>query len=515
MDSNTLSDLDKKDKLLYFLRQPTSLILVGFLYIISTINIGFNPYDSGIIITGGMRLLNGELPYKDFFTMYAPGQFYLNAFIQTISSEVLFLRFVLSFFQLGILILVYKITDKLFQGKYLVFTILLASLWLGAFDMWNRGIIVALFFNLYLVYNLINKNNNYFSNAFIISIIAFFRHDVGGLSLIIYIIYLGLFEFKVKSLKENIKIIFNTFLGFIPIILFSIYLLYNVDFNTIYEQLITFPKEVFPKYRSLPFPNPFSEGNIIKIAKNFLLSYTFYLPFLTILLLLINYIKERNLDSNLIIYSLFILPMLNQLMVRSELEHALPSAIMCIPIIFYLIHNLINYKKILIIVFLLFMPNMLAYKVKKLKSVYPSFEVSKIEKLNNILLIEDYHTCLINTINYINFNTELEDKIFVGLINNDNVFVNEASLYYLSERLPATKYHELHPGITTDKKGQMEIINSIESNRVNLIILFDNPDVREENESNNLKELNLLDDYFKSNFYLVKKYNYINIFERN
>ncbi len=74
--------MDQKSKLLFFLKQPAFIIIAGYLYIISTIQFGFNPYDSGIILTGGMRILNGELPYRDFFTMYAPGQFYIDAILQ-------------------------------------------------------------------------------------------------------------------------------------------------------------------------------------------------------------------------------------------------------------------------------------------------------------------------------------------------------------------------------------------------------------------------------------------------
>jgi uncharacterized membrane protein len=34
-------------------------------------------YDEGIILCGADRVLHGELPYRDFWTMYSPGQYYI------------------------------------------------------------------------------------------------------------------------------------------------------------------------------------------------------------------------------------------------------------------------------------------------------------------------------------------------------------------------------------------------------------------------------------------------------
>ena len=40
-----------------------------------------NLYDEGIILFGALRVFHGELPYRDFWTMYGPGSFYLTSFL--------------------------------------------------------------------------------------------------------------------------------------------------------------------------------------------------------------------------------------------------------------------------------------------------------------------------------------------------------------------------------------------------------------------------------------------------
>ena len=511
--------MEAKDKLLFFLKKPTFLIIVGYLYILATINITFNPYDSGIILTGGMRILNGELPYKDFFTMYAPGQFYINAILEFIYSEVLFIRFILSFFQLGILILLFKISNLLFENKYYIFTLLLSSLWLGTFDMWNRGIIVALFFNILLTYNILNfhvknKKLNYIKLGLILSAIMFFRHDVGILVFIIFNIYLAFNKIKNSKVKDIFKLYSKLLIGFIPLILFSIYIFINVDFSIVYEQLISIPKDIFPKYRSLPFPHPFQSGDILRIIKNILLTSSFYLPIITLTLILINYLKNKNINKNIIIYTLFMLPLLNQMSVRSELEHSLPASVMSIILVFYLVEKLINTKYILIFTLIFFSPNMIAYKIKKLKSVFPLIVSSDVKGINNIIINEEYNQDLNLSVNYIKDNTGKNDKIYVGLESHDIVFVNEAAFYFLAERMPGTRYHELHPGITTSKLGQEQIMFDLEKNQVKYLVLFDDISIEEENLSVVSSGEHILDLYIAQNFRIVKVYNRIKILER-
>src|SRR4051812_14185044 len=37
--------------------------------------------DEGIVLQGAVRILRGEMPYRDFFSFYTPGSYYLHALI--------------------------------------------------------------------------------------------------------------------------------------------------------------------------------------------------------------------------------------------------------------------------------------------------------------------------------------------------------------------------------------------------------------------------------------------------
>lgn len=72
------------------------LLALGFLYLYFGSNIKLNVYDEAIGIYGADRVAQGDIPYKDFWTLYAPGYFYLLAFLLniigwTISNDVKYL----------------------------------------------------------------------------------------------------------------------------------------------------------------------------------------------------------------------------------------------------------------------------------------------------------------------------------------------------------------------------------------------------------------------------------------
>src|SRR3990172_6805151 len=55
------------------------VILFSFLVLIFFFNRGFAYYDEGFILHAAQRILQGELPYKDFDLIYTPGTVFLTA----------------------------------------------------------------------------------------------------------------------------------------------------------------------------------------------------------------------------------------------------------------------------------------------------------------------------------------------------------------------------------------------------------------------------------------------------
>jgi hypothetical protein len=65
-----------------------------------------------------------------------------------------------------------------------------------------------------------------------------------------------------------------------------------------------------------------------------------------------------------------------------------------------------------------------------------------------------------------------EEPIYVGLERHEATVISSPILYYLCDRTPAVRYHELHPGITDREAIQAEMLGWIEGRRVQCVVLW-------------------------------------------
>jgi hypothetical protein len=57
----------------------SALFFAGLLLQVVSMDRNLNLYDEGLVVYGAARVMRGEVPYRDFWSMYGPGQFYLIA----------------------------------------------------------------------------------------------------------------------------------------------------------------------------------------------------------------------------------------------------------------------------------------------------------------------------------------------------------------------------------------------------------------------------------------------------
>ena len=76
-------------------------------------------------------------------------------------------------------------------------------------------------------------------------------------------------------------------------------------------------------------------------------------------------------------------------------------------------------------------------------------------------------------VNYIRSQTHDGEPIYSGASDHSRLFINDAMLYFLSNRPPADRFVELEPGIANTRSGQQEILKSLRDKSVRVIILLD------------------------------------------
>lgn len=57
---------------------PAAFFVFTVLLQIFAWSMALNLYDEGIILVGAQRVFNGDIPYRDFWSMYGPAPFFLR-----------------------------------------------------------------------------------------------------------------------------------------------------------------------------------------------------------------------------------------------------------------------------------------------------------------------------------------------------------------------------------------------------------------------------------------------------
>ena len=310
-------------------------LIISILFLYGSINISYNMYDEGIVVYGASRILKGDMPYRDFWTMYAPGQFYTVAFLFKIFGENLFVTRVYSAtINLLIVLLVYFIVRKVSDERLALLSLVLSTLWMGGWGLfYSSPTPSGTFWSLLGIYFVIDflcteKISSLFTGGIITGIGAIFRHDIGGYTFIastIVILFYAYLKISDRSIKDTIKLwgryLAGTVAGFLP---FAIYFLVNVPFGEIIYDLIIFPGRVFLRVRDLPYPG---------FGFN-LYSFLFYFPIIIYLIsgifIVLNIFKLKYFKGNEWVNLLFLILGLfffNQAWVRSDVPHLLPTII--------------------------------------------------------------------------------------------------------------------------------------------------------------------------------------------
>ncbi|MBI5675446.1 MAG: glycosyltransferase family 39 protein [Nitrospirae bacterium] len=489
------------------------LFIIATAYYLPIIKAPLSPYDEGVILVGSERVLKGQVPYKDFFTPYAPGQFYtLAAVFKVFGISVLVER-------------IYDIVVKALISLFIFLIIRLLSSYKTAIVGWAMSLIwieyshfhgypvypdiLLTYLSVYFLLLHMKKQKLYFVIFSSLSIVfaIIFRHDVGGLAAVVIAIVLmfrRIFGVQ-KSWTPLIAYIATGVIAMMPVI---IYFLFHSDIEAMINDLFLIPLDMVANQQSLPYP----------VLSRYNLPFFVFpaVPLIGVITFFI--IKNRDFDDStsfgILLISLVGFVFFNQLWGRSDTIHLLGVAltgILLSPILLYTLSKIFppntqSYGLLLmlfIIVFSITLSRPITMKILNPGSYFITVLNPDIERAKYTLITPERK----KTISYIKNNTAKDEYIYVGVKNHDQFVFNDAIIYFLAERNCATKYHELNPGINTTLAIQKEMVDELKDKSVRLIVLV--PRSRHEpNQSGIDTGANLIDNYISMNYELIEKYGF-------
>lgn len=528
----------------------TLMFFGQLIYLLVGIKFGVNIYDEGVTLYGASRILEGAIPYRDFWTLYAPGQYYVLAgLFKLFGTSIITERIWDVLARVLIAFLVFLISRKLLTTKLAIIPWCISIIWIGYLHFPAYAMYPALVFSLLAILLLLEyfarpqKPRLLMACGAAIGFATLFRHDIGAYTfltcgpIVVAFSFANLYK---EKLNQKIKlVIIKVFLplcgGVISVLcLPTLYLVTTVPLDILFNDLIVFPLTVFHKVRSVPYPPIWPDptkyyyssfGNyIISTSIPFYFPAFVYLGVFSTLILQFRGILEFDKIKVWSVISITVLGLLFYLqgISRADVVHAFPTTTIATILLVYMIHQALKrFRKSLVIFFtciILMFPfaTFIFFPVSNwLINVDYLSDLDLFncpERVGCIPIDKDEEAAA----NYVRSHTAKDEKIYVGLPRHDLVFINDAFFYFLANRDSATRYHELHPGVVTTLPVQLEMTNDLKLQKVNYIVLFSQfVNNREPNEGGESSNITVLDDYIRQNYQMVQQFGFYSVWKLN
>lgn len=510
---------------------PTFLLLLGYLAYGSTR--GITVFDEGFICYQAERVSHGGIPYRDFWSVYGPGQFYLLAFFfKLFGTSLLVGRIYNVAVQWLIVLLSYGISRRLSGPLGGLATCVTVAIWLQFDRTVLYPVVPALMFSLmaFLVTARFpaSWHRNLLAGA-LMGCCALIRHDLGiyGFTALLILVVGQSFRFGTinanqssPSLKDQSKQFLICSSGFVLIVAPAVIaLMWTVPHQLLYQAFVDYPSHGYSQYRSMPFP--LFQG--MSIIRNRLNSAIYGLPLLipiaTATLVCVHWSIVRREPKRLLLgiaILVFDVGIWYSAWIRPDYPHMVSPMVASLILFPWLLHLVMSLNvtwpiRFLLGSFVLSSVAFLSVKCASQANLDPwvrgvRFHPLEIDRAKGISVTKDESTTgLADAVRYIRDKTAPSELIFVGNSRHDRLVDNATMFYFLSARDSATRYSELDPGIATTASVQSQIVSELTTHRVRYIVLWTASPGGEPNLSSR-SDSTILDQFIRTNYTQVAKF---------
>jgi len=501
------------------------LVSVAILYLQPGLSRWLNIYDEGLMVYGAVRVMDGHIPYRDFWGMYSPGQFYaLAGLFRLFGPSIMVERWWDVVVRAALACVVFFLARRLSSWPAAVLIWMLTLAWLEFFGFFGYPIFTGLLF-IFLSCLALTEGLRAAAEGRpdrralalaggLAGVAAWFRHDLAVYAIASAVLVLfahglsrpvsiaarrmAVADF-VRAARRLTPYAVGLAVAAGPV---AVALLLSVPVNELLHQLLIFPLTVFPRMRQLPYPP-------LTLEK-----FPFYFPFfayavVAALIALAGWrlrrvgpdearalrdVRWRVWTAGAVM--LFGLFGFNQANIRSDLIHIpqffLPAVALLAPLMvgFRPVlkeHNYAVAAPAITVMLLLAFPAISNY-LSANPQPPPPHDVARAQGA-------PVDPNQLRAIQFIRQATAPTDTIYSGVGRHDRIFVNDVMFYFLVERHSVTRYHELHPGQATTLPVQEEIVAALGRNQTRYIVLSDMfNEVCEPNASCDSAGVTLLDD---------------------
>jgi len=523
---------------------PKLLIFIFFsilFFLVSDYFVGV--FDEGLILTGAYRVLNGEVPSRDFYANYGPAQFYILGYLFKI---------------FGTNMLVARIYDSALSGLIVTITFTVArrqmsswcavcnSICVAALLIHDQNhlypitpvILVSLLAAFYLIKILTRQDPflAYLPLSVLLAVVMLFRYEIAVIMLVAIGIPIVLSQWNEvrESPGRTWFITRETLSIFLTLAVAPLATLIVLHGSGILapalSDIIKYNLSIYVEMRSLPFPRI---GDAWDRPGHFVIVYfSIVVSFISICILISERIRKKNRTSlltyeqniSILVFTSMTMLFYTKGWVRISGIHLLLANVHAMILLFLIMDSLTKtkltasavnirfrsagyYKKIVCVISVSLFLAMLYANWTRSNPLYRNLSSSRILEELPALSIFSADSNRLHAAKHIVRNTTASDKILSTTGRHDKVFVNDASIYFITQRIPATRWHHYDPGVVTTAAVQLDIIEEVKITRPRVLVRvlrWDN--IQEENKSAKSSNIFLLDRYLNENYTLESRY---------
>jgi hypothetical protein len=493
-------------------------------------------YDEGLVLTGAMRVGAGELPHRDFFANYGPGQFYALAFLfKLFGPSVIVERLWDAAIKALIAVLCFVMVRRRCRYVVAFASYGLCLLWLAMLVSPAYPLFPALLFSqaalLAIESPFESRPSSVFASGACAGLAFLFRYDVGAVTGFILLVMLAAWP---RGDTRSRKIIGTAWIWFLlgaaavvaPVAV--LYLAFGGSANALMDDVVVSVRN-YPQMRSLPFPSP---RDIWADPSNLII----YFPPMILLLSVLSVVSPRrnsNVASSWLILSLAAVCAGFYLKgwVRVSALHmagAIVLAIILLPLVWersgvYSARRIATLACAAVLTIATWFstvasPPTISVSGKFFASLFhgraTSGPCSTPPHLARMACFRA-DAAWSEAVRFIADRLPTQQRLFVGLTRHDKILINDNLIYFVAGRLPATRWHHYDPGLQTRADVQADMVRELERQCPRVILLeFASDDVTEANGSAISSGVAILDEYIRSRYALIQRFGTISALGR-
>ena len=500
----------------------------------------------GVACVGAQRVLDGEIPYRDFWTMYAPGSFYLLAGLFGLFGSQMMVARIAAVVLLAIASLaVFGIARRLTRPSVALPMTLIAIIALhragqrfGTYPPTLASVMVALFAA--TIYFHTGRLKLLFAAGIACSLAIVFKHDVGGY---VSLAILGTLlirpvgarsETGAPPLRNELLALVGGCAAVAGPVYLALLLTAGPD---MWQDMIVFPLTDFPLSRGEHYPGPIPNWSrflsVGRSAEEMSERVRFTAPavlFTGSVLWLVW--QRRRLPAGRFAAHVLLTVCIPFFWLAAHVQintHIYTMTVLCVLILAIFVDHSRQSRsaatrRVLLLVVPLFAFGWLAR---------PGFEITRwlffdyprtaynLPRVRGILEDPGTVETLRSVVRFVQARTSPDESVFVGCNRHDVIVVSPSLLYFILERHSPTRYHEMHPAVADTDRVQREIVAGLDESRVRYAVLWERFDDDALDRVQRGRRIALpdtgatrLDEYFRNKFEPIARYSRYHIWQR-